>query len=306
MPLIAVNADAAGVAGLSSLRGALAALPQTAPVVVMLHGYRYTPRVDWRSPHRHILSLAPVSRAARVVSWPDRLGLGAGAEGLAVAFGWDAAGSLWRAWAEARRAGAALARVLDEAAQRTGRPAHVIAHSLGARVTLAALAPLGDTPALGRAILIAAAEFRDAAARALATPAGRAAEVLNVTSGENDPFDAALEWLVAPHRPGARSLGAGLGRSAANWTDLPLDDEATLAALAGLGFRIAPPARRVCHWSGYLRPGVFPLYRAVIDGRLPLAVLRAALPGTAPPRWSRLFAPPALPGLASSARTAAP
>ncbi len=292
MPVVAVNAEAAGVAGLASLRSALAALPDGAPVVAMLHGYRFTPRVDWRNPHRHILSLSPDARAVRAVSWPERLGLGA--EGLAVAFGWEAAGSFWRAWGEAQRAGTALAKVLEEIAAGTGRPAQVIAHSLGARVVLSALPELG-TAALGRAILIAPAEFRDAAAAALASPAGRAAEVLNVTSRENDPFDAALEWLVAPHRPGARSLGLGLGRAASNWTDLQLDDEATLAALSGLGYRIAAPSRRICHWSGYLRPGVFPLYRAVLDGRLPLPVLRAALPERAAPRWSRLLAPPALP-----------
>jgi hypothetical protein len=82
-------------------------------------------------------------------------------------------------------------------------------------------------------------------------------------------------------------LGAGTV-ALPNLTTLQLDDAASLAALRRAGYRIAPPARLVCHWSPYLRPGVFPLYRAVLDGALGLGQLRALLPEQGAPRWSRL------------------
>ncbi len=291
MRLVQINADTTGLTGLATLRAALDTLPDGAPVVVMVHGYKFTPRHPRRSPHTHILSLAPDPTDRKALSWPRQLGLGQA--GLAIAFGWEATGSVWRAWAEAARAGLALARLLT-LLHAEGRRADLVAHSMGARVALAALAAL-PVPALRRAILIAPAEFRDTARAALDTPAGLAAEIVNVISRENDLFDALVEWLVAPHRPGARTLGLGLGADRPNWTDLQVDDSATLAALATLGYRIAAPTRRICHWSGYLRPGVFPLYRAIVTGALPLPLLRDHLPGRAAPRWSRLLDMPALP-----------
>ena len=69
---------------------------------------------------------------------------------------------------------------------------------------------------------------------------------------------------------------------------LQLDDAQSLAALRGLGFPIAPPDRLICHWSPYLREGVFPLYRAILSGDLTLDRLRAVLPTACAPRWSRL------------------
>ncbi len=205
-------------------------------------------------------------------------------------------------YGRAATAGRALARLLAQVARVRGDAAHVIAHSLGARVALAALPHL-PCGAAGRMVLMHPAELRGAARAALATPAGRTASIVAVSGRENDLFDALFTWCVAPHRPGERSVGAGL--DALNWLDLRVDRPEVLAALATLGHRIGPPARSVCHWSGYLRPGVFPLYRAVLDGRLPMGVLRAALPATglwggpcvrphglsqtAPPcsRWSR-------------------
>ncbi len=274
MPLVAMNAASTAVAGLAVLRQTLADLPPDARITIMIHGYKFEPG----EPHRHILSFAPTEEDARAVSWPRHLRVGP--RHMGIAFGWISTGSLWRAWAEAERAGRALGRLLAELA-KAGRQADIIAHSLGARVALAGLrrAPAGS---VRRAILIAPAEFRDAAEAAMASPAGRSADVLNVTSGENDIFDTLVEWLIAPHVIGARTLGEGLRVPVANWTELRTDDPATLAALAGLGFRIAPPVRRICHWSGYLRPGLFPLYRAVLSGSLPMQALRTALPARRP------------------------
>jgi pimeloyl-ACP methyl ester carboxylesterase len=201
-----------------------------------------------------------------------------------VGFGWHGTGTIWAAQASAARAGSALAALVRTA----GRPVDVVAHSLGARVALAAIAEL-PAGAISRAILISGAELRSRAAAVLATPGGRAGEIVNVCSRENDLFDALYESFVAPHRPFDRAIGAGLGTTVPNWLDLQLDAAEVRRGLGRLGFDIPAPDRRVCHWSGYLRSGTWPLYRALIEDRLPLAALRRVLPDGLEPRWARLF-----------------
>jgi hypothetical protein len=100
--------------------------------------------------------------------------------------------------------------------------------------------------------------------------------VFNVTSRENDLFDALL-MAAMPGR--GLPLGRGLGAPGRNWIDIPIDRAATRSALAGLGFPIPTPDRRFCHWSGYLRPGLFPLYAALLADRaaLPLRLLSGLL-----------------------------
>ncbi|MCK5502398.1 MAG: hypothetical protein KAI82_14255, partial [Tritonibacter mobilis] len=82
------------------------------PVVIMVHGYKYQPGNPNHCPHRHILSLDPQHMPWRAPSWPRQLGFGLGRrdEGLAVAFGWDARGTLASAQARALAAGRALAQ----------------------------------------------------------------------------------------------------------------------------------------------------------------------------------------------------
>ncbi|MFC2968964.1 alpha/beta hydrolase [Acidimangrovimonas pyrenivorans] len=300
MPLIAVNAIAdAPVAAESRpldavLAGALAALPAGAPIMVMLHGFRFSPTVIGQSPHSHILSLEPDPQCWKALSWPRHLGFeGAAQEGLAIAFGWEARGTLWRAYDEAALAGRALATLLNRiAALAPGRRVGALAHSLGARVLLQALPHL-DSPAVDSAVLLAAAEFRSRAAAALASPAGRAVEIVNVTSRENALYDLMIETLIP--RPRDRTLGRGLPGPSRRWLDLPLDHAPTLAALSGLGHPVAPPGRRACHWSTYLRPGVFGLYRALLEGELALGALRAALPTPANTPLRRRDRPAPLP-----------
>jgi len=301
MPLVQVNAVSdrpALAAGDGDLHEALArALTGAAadkPVTVLIHGFKFSPFRPGKSPHDHILALKPSRDCRKAVSWPRHLGFSGGRsdEGLCIAFGWEASGHIWRAYDEAARAGLALARLSQALrALRPGAQIDVVAHSLGARVALSAL-PHMAPGALRRAILMTPAELASRAGDALDTPAGQDAEVLNVTSRENDLFDFLLESLIAPHRLGDRTLGHGHPDPHDRWTDLQIDHAETLSSLGSLGLQIAPPARRVCHWSPYLRPGMFPLYRAVLDGSLPLALLRDRLPDAPDPRWSRLLTPP--------------
>lgn len=282
-----------------------AALPPHAPVVVMIHGYRFSPHSPQHCPHRHILSLTPDTALRRALSWPAALGFSAnGAEGLAVAFGWEARGTLPAAYRNAAASGAELAALIDRLAVEARRPVALIGHSLGARVALSALRRAAPG-AVDRVVTLAAAELRPAAEAAIASPAGMLAEVVNVTSRENDPYDFALEMIVAQGR--RRALGFGLGRPRANWLDLPIDAPETLAGLGRLGFPVSGRTSRACHWSPYLREGLFDVWRAVLcqPERLSLPVLAGARPDRMSRRWSRLLRLPAAQRGAGSSLSAA-
>ncbi|WP_374301845.1 DUF726 domain-containing protein [Paracoccus sp. (in: a-proteobacteria)] len=294
MPVVKVDADTAPPAGLTDM---IRALPGHAPIILMVHGYRYSPAAPHSDPHRHILSLDPDASDRRALSWPRALGFGAGAEdeGLAIAFGWEARGMLGNAYARAGEVGRSVAALVSLVSEGANRPVAVIGHSLGARVALQALHE-AEPGSVGRIVLLAGAEFRDTAAAALDSPAGRRAEVLNVTSRENDLFDFALElWLDRGRR---QALGFGLDRPAGNWLDVQIDDQATLTALDRLGFPVERRPLRLSHWTPYLRRGLFDFYRTALaqPWALSLPMLRARLPGRIEPRWSRLLAPPAQSG----------
>lgn len=268
-----------------------ASLPPGRPLVVMIHGYRFTPLSPHASPHRHILSLSPHPGARRALSWPAALGFTAdGDEGLAVALGWHACGGLRPVYGRAAEVGADLASLIDRLALAARRPVAIIGHSLGARVALAAMERAAPG-AVGRVLLLAAAELRPRAESAIASPAGMLAEVINVTSRENDPYDLGLELILSGGRH--RALGFGLDQPRPNWVDLQIDDAATLGFLARLGFSIDGAASRACHWSPYLRAGLFEVWRTALctPWALPLPLLAMARPDRPARRWSRLLAP---------------
>ncbi len=263
------------------------------PVLIMLHGYSYSPSRPNCNPHDQILKSGQDHPQTRLQSWPRRMGYGPGTpdRGLCIAFGWEAGGTIWRANREAGRAGLALANLVEQLADHGAGAVNIMAHSLGARVALAAL-PNIRPGLVDRMILLTGAELRSRAEAALMCPAGRLTKVLNVISRENDIFDFIYEWLLAPHRYGARALGAGLALP--QCVTAQIDHPDHLAGLRDLGFAIGPAMHRMCHWSSYLRPGLFGLYRAFLDPAtsLDLAHLRDALPAPLTPRWSRIFALP--------------
>lgn len=279
------------------IRHALAALPPGAPILIMIHGMGYVPGRAAVDPHRLIYAPRSGQATRRYLSWPRHLRFTPAppAEaiqrpGLCIGFGWNGGGGVWAASRQAEASALALARLVQMVRRAApDRPVDLFAHSLGARVALAAV-PLLHAGALGRVFLLAGAELGPRALRALETPAGRSAEFFNITTRENDLFDMLFELSQIPLYGRGRSIGLGL-RDAPNWLDLQIDHVPTLERLAGLGFELAPPRLRVCHWSVYLRPGIFRLYRALVHERtrLALPVLRETLSEPPQPRWSRLI-----------------
>ena len=293
MPILRINAigsvpELAGTSGTGiTLAKALLENAGRRPVLIMVHGYRYSPK------HVHLDANNFILQDGDKEGWPHQMGYGTDTadQGICIAFGWDAGGTIWRAAHEAGRAGLALAVLIRHLAHLGAGPVNIIAHSLGARVALACLHHLAPGM-INRMVMMTGAELRSTAECALQTPAGQSTQVLNVISRENDVFDCLYEWLLVPLRFGARTLGAGL--------DLPhcltaqIDNPHHLAGLRSLGFPTADGTRRMCHWSTYLRPGLFALYGAFLgpDATISFVDLRAALPNTLTRRWSRLLAAP--------------
>lgn len=284
MALVSVNATETGWDSAEPLPPALGALPPGAPVVVMIHGYRFSPWVTPEDPHRHILSLTPRKDCWKAISWPRHLHLDRPGAGLGIGFGWHARGSLTAVAGRAFEIGRTLAGMTHEIKRlRPDLRIGILAHSLGARVALSALRD-GPPGTIDRIILLSGAEYRGHAKVAMASPGARATEVVNVTSGENALFDALFRLAVPAPTLTDWPISAGFG-DLAGWTDLRVDCPDTRDALRRAGYRTRPPATRICHWSTYLRPGLFPLYRDLVDPKRPdpLPRLSAALPRPVPP-----------------------
>jgi pimeloyl-ACP methyl ester carboxylesterase len=300
MPVIRINAKADIAILHNSPRSVKTELDRietgNGPVIIMIHGYKFSPGHARHCPHRHILSLDPEHGPYCPPSWPHHLGFGTGRadEGIAVAFAWCARGALHSARRTALDAGHALADVISYLHDRLPqRPIHIIAHSMGTEVAFEALHHL-PTGAVQRIISLTGASYQSRAAAALGTAAGRTAELINITSRENDPFDFLFERLIRSSTYGDRAIGQGL--CLPNSVTLQLDCVGTLQHLNRFGVAIGHSDRRICHWSAYTRPGVLRLYHDLLRraDTLPLSALRRGLPSTPAPRWSRLFARPGL------------
>lgn len=311
-----IGAAAPGEALEAGLRRRLSRCPAGAPVVVLVHGFNFHPggRADC-DPHCTLFAAEPGAALGdpRVRSWPEGLGFldDQGESGLCVGFAWPASapflGSLVtrgrtgfacvyeRAGASAADRLAELVALLQRLAP--GRPVDILAHSLGARVALAALGRL-ETPA-GKLILLGAAEL-GARAAAFMQAAPEPPHVYNVTSRANDLYDLAFETFVPGRGRGERAVGAGLGVEMPTWVDLQLDRAEVTDWINGRGVPLGASSARLCHWDFYMREGALAAYQAILR-RQPgwdVASLRAAPRlSVQEPRWSRLRPRlPAVPG----------
>ncbi|MEX0308750.1 MAG: alpha/beta hydrolase [Tateyamaria sp.] len=301
MPILRLNSGPDGLSlhgSPASARSALnAAAAGTGPIMVLVHGFKCDPGCAGCSPHATIFGRTPHPDKQDQTQWLRHLGFGTGDrdEGLAIAFGWRARGNLWRAQRSARVAGQHLANVIRTIREKAPhRPIHAITHSMGSEVVFEALQALQPHD-MDRIIALTGASYASRAAAAMQTPAGRSAELFNITSRENDMFDFLFERLITPPVRGDWAMGAGVDLP--NAVNVQLDCPRTLAILTRFGAHIATPRRRICHWSSYTRPGALRFYAHTLRDpeAVPLAALKHTLPAATTPRWSRMFALPQMP-----------
>ncbi|WP_299149145.1 DUF726 domain-containing protein [uncultured Tateyamaria sp.] len=300
MPILRVNAGPEGLcldrspaAPASALRSAARG---TGPIIILIHGFKYDPTCPRHSPHSRIFAHRTHPDKPGDVAWLRHLGFGIGDadEGLAIAFGWRARGHIWAAHASAKAAGRQLADMITDLHRHAPtRPIHVMTHSMGSEVIFEALRTL-PAHSIRRIVTITGASYASSATAALQSRAGCAAELINITSRENDLFDFMYERLIAPPVPFDRAMGCGFDLP--NAVTIQLDCAHTLARLSRFGGHVAPARARVCHWSGYTRPGALRFYAHCLrtPKATPLAALQHAVPADPAPRWSRLFARPDL------------
>lgn len=277
----------------------------SAPLCVMVHGYRYT----WASheamlcPHSRLYGFTPrPCRGPRPLdaAWPGQLGFSPAnpEEGLTIAFGWEArslksggrARSFAQIYRDAETTAAALAAVISEIHhRRSDLEIDLFAHSLGARVVLSAMRQVPEAP-FGRVILMAAAEYAQAARSAMA--ATSRGDVYHILSRANDPFDRMFRLLAPWPRPEqpATLAEAGLGARHQRWLDLQLDLPELAGWMAARGFRLEKDDP-LSHWHFYTDPGAMRFYRTILRQRASHgigALLADGLPDWIEPRWSRL------------------
>lgn len=294
MPILRLNAGEDGLRVHGSPAPAMATLRRAAagngPVVVMVHGFKYDPDHAPCSPHSTIFALKTRPDRTDDVLWPRHLGFGTGSndEGLAIAFGWRARGNIWRALRTSRLAGQHLAHVISEIrAIAPNRPVHIITHSMGSEVAFEALEHL-PANSVARLVALTGASYAERAKAAMHSPAGRTCALFNITTRENDLFDFGFERLIAPPHRADRAMGNGVGVE--NAVTIQIDCPETLSVLKSFGGQIAGPSRRICHWSGYTRPGAMTFYARLMrqPNTVRLSTLKDALDGCGGARWSRL------------------
>lgn len=312
MPYLGVTASEAGLAAATPgprsltkrLARLLAATPPEAPIVVLVHGYRFHPAMEHCDPHRALFAMRPAARCWKIRSWPAGLGFRARSAGLCIGFAWPAVcphvpellrqgrTGFAEVYDRAGRYGLRLADLLGRIrCLAPGRPVDILAHSLGARVALAALPHVEAAP--GRIVLLGAAEYDARALEALAALGGRRApEIYNVTSRANDFYDLMFECFAPRQSWRDRALGHGLPVERPDWIDLQVDRPDVVSWARAHGIPLTAPVPRLCHWSFYVRPGTFELYQAILRRRpgFDVAALRQ-VPCFADqePRWSRVL-----------------
>lgn len=322
------------------LRGAIeraaADLPADRPVVALVHGFLFDPKQavtpepeDTDNPHGRVYHLMRRDEAQEqrhhTTSWPLGLGFGAadqsGADGLALAFGWQSqpgfASSLIshfqnfyaRAYDKAALAAWALLNALEElAAALPGHPIDIFAHSLGSRVVVRAIALAAKhRPALigrlGRVIFLGGGEYVVEAQvmyrRLQGLEAGPKPAFYNIVSRENDVLDKLGENFGPRTFGNSQVIGHnGLDlrsdearKAVPDWIDLQIDSRTLQDWMGGRGHEISGdrPDNIWDHWYYYTFRGNMAVYRAILREREAWAIARlrdAGVPEGVSKGWS--------------------
>ncbi len=265
------------------LSHALARIAPDAPIVIMIHGYRYHPGFSQFNPHDLLFSRSPIRACHKVTSWPQGLGFEpmTREDGLAIGFGWEGLpsrkitpkprlSSFAHVYKQAHRAGGHLARLLtwiDELAP--GRKVDILAHSLGARVTFGGLMR-SCSANVERVVLMGGAEYASVIDQYFRHVDHHPnLEVFCVKNRQNGFVDFLFESFAPRSHPKDFVIGRGYEGPQHRWLNLAIDDKNVLAALADRGIGIGARSNRmvVDHWGFYNRAGIMRFYQNLFRNR---------------------------------------
>ena len=301
---------------------ALNSVPSDKPVVFMVHGFDFNPLDDpaaepgdTDNPHGRLFHFGADDPEAHAISWPRRFGFAendAGAEGLAIAFGWNSDTKPYHLDAYNQGTAASWGLIAILAAIRHVQPnrrVEIVAHSLGTHVTLNLLRVLASNqhvrallPGIHRIVLMGGAEFvyharrtyrvletiLDASGHALLNHLhiynfiSREDEVVSVISGAVTYGPLGTEkHMIGYH-------GLQRGERADNWIDLNLtnDDLVQWAQNQfGLGLSGDAPNEWLDHWHFFVHDDNTEFMRRILRGEtaMDISSLRSAgIPDGAP------------------------
>lgn len=232
--------------------------------MIFVHGFNYDPRTFGPDhPENH---LYPRWRQMLRGGW-DTIGFTWFSNpGLWDAWGHGYLGRYKYAWSLAKQASERLASII--VASQGG--VDVVCHSLGSRVTMAALAKVAN---VSRVLILNGAEYSTAGeAVARACPG---VKFYNVVVPDDDVLGTAARFA-----PGHdyKFLGShGLVSAPPNWQDLRLDDEGSLARARAEALGLPSPAgdnphQVGDHWYSYENEDNWPIYRTIFSGDWDLGV----------------------------------
>jgi len=319
----------------SKVRRAAVDLPAAQPPLVMVHGFLFDPKQavtpdpgDTDNPHGRMYHFKDTGerneQRHHTTGWPLWMGYEeadqTGASGLAIAFGWHSqpgfASSLInrfqnfyaRAYEVAGTTAWVLVNVLDELAKTVpGRRIDIMAHSLGARVVVRALALAAKhhpdlTERINRVIFLGGAEYVVEAQlmyrRLHDLDRAQRPEIYNIVSRENDVLDKLGENFGPRTFGNSQVIGHnGLdmsdraAKNVPNWIDLQIDSEPLqdwMLNQHNIEVSGDRPGNIWDHWYYYTFRGNLELYRGIFRDRpqWSIAALRAAkVPEGVSRRW---------------------
>ena len=117
----------------SELARGLAGVSRKAPVVVLIHGYKFHPGLPDADPHRSLFAFRPEEASWKIRSWPEGLGFAddGGETGLCIGFAWPASAGHLASLVTTGRNG--FARVYDRAGDYGARLAELWRSCSGSR-----------------------------------------------------------------------------------------------------------------------------------------------------------------------------
>ena len=262
-----------------SRSGFTISLPSARHIIIMVNGFDYDPTETGEdNPHRTLF-----------VDWSDNIHAFAAHEWECFSFGWYSAelqpaswmGGLVRGywnpyrwgWELAGKAGGILAKTIEPRLDDSGSDIRIIAHSMGARVVLTALAQLPRS-SVKRVLLLNGSEYSQTA---WVVAHYTEAHVLNVVV-EADDVLSKLGSVFAPQEFIESVVGqSGLADSPDSWLDIRLDHPEVQRRASACGYdelRGDNPKKIADHWYTYTHKPNWKLFGDFIGGGARLSDLR--------------------------------